>query len=59
MRKPRMTASEKAFVAEISALVFANPEIRDGNRFLDRQTFATLPKFAQQRYIYLLATKTR
>ena len=54
-----MTASEKAFVAEISALVFANPEIRDGNRFLDRNTFATLPKFAQQRYIYLLATKSR
>jgi hypothetical protein len=59
MKKARMTKSEKAFVAEVSALVFATPEIRDGNRFLDRKTFATLPKFAQERYIILLATKTR
>lgn len=54
-----MTASEKAFVAEISALVFATPEIRDGKRWLDRKTFHTLPKFAQDRYLTLLATKTR
>jgi hypothetical protein len=59
MRKARMTKSEKAFVAEISALVFATPELRNGNRYLDRKTFATLPKFAQERYLTLLATKTR
>jgi len=54
-----MTKSEKAFVAEISALVFATPEIRNGARYLDRKTFHTLPKFAQDRYLTLLATKTR
>ena len=54
-----MTKSEKAFVAEVSALVFATPEIRDGKRYLDRKTFYTLPKFAQERYLTLLASKTR
>lgn len=59
MRKPRMTKSEKAFVERVSAIVFATPEIRNGQRYLDRKTFALLPKVAQDRYIDLLMTKTR
>lgn len=59
MRKPRMTKAEKAFVERVSAIVFANPEIRNGQRYLDRKTFALLPKVAQDRYLDLLLTKTR
>ena len=59
MRKPRMTKSEKAFVERVSAIVFANPEIRNGVSYLDRKTFALLPEVAQKRYIDLLMTKTR
>jgi hypothetical protein len=59
MAKPRMTKSEKAFVERITAIVFANPEIRDGKKYLDRKTFALLPEIAQKRYRELLTTKTR
>ena len=59
MRKPRMTKAEKAFVERISAIVFATPEIRNGQSYLDRKTFALLPKVAQDRYLDLLMTKTR
>lgn len=58
MRKPRMTKSERSFYLEVSALVFATPEIRDGKRYLDRQTFHTLPKFAQKRWLELSVSKT-
>jgi hypothetical protein len=59
LRKPRMTKSEKAFVERVSAIVFATPEILNGVSYLDRKTFALLPKVAQDRYIDLLMTKTR
>ena len=35
MRKPRMTKSEKAFMEKVSAMVFAQPEIRDGKKFME------------------------
>lgn len=59
MAKKRMTKAEKAFVERVSAIVFATPEIRNGVSYLDRKTFALLPKVAQDRYIDLLMTKTR
>lgn len=58
MAKPRMTKSEKAFVREIQALVFATPEIRNGNKFLDRKTFGELPKDIQATWLRLVSTKT-
>ncbi len=59
MRKPRMTRSEKAFVERVSSIVFATPEIRNGQRYLDRKTFALLSKETQDRYWDLLIHKTR
>lgn len=58
MRKPRMTKSEKAFVREIQALVFATPEIRNGKEYLDRKTFGELPKDIQTTWLRLVSTKT-
>lgn len=59
MSKPRMTKDEKAFMNRINAFVFATPEIRNGIRFLDRKTFALLSAETQDRYLTLMATKTR
>lgn len=59
MPKPRMTKSEKAFVERITSIVFATPEIRNGHRYLDRQTFALLSEETQNRYLTLLTTKTK
>jgi hypothetical protein len=59
MRKPRMNKSEKAFVERVSAIVFATPEIRNGQRYLDRKTFALLSDVTRDRYLTLLMTKTR
>ncbi len=59
MPKPRMTKSEKAFVERVSSIVFATPEIRNGQRYLDRKTFALLSKDTQDRYLELLVSKTR
>lgn len=59
MRKPRMTKSEKAFMDRVHAIVFATPEIRNGQKYLDRKTFALLPEDAQKRWTYLLLNKTR
>ena len=59
MRKPRMTKAEKAFTERIHSIVFATPEIRNGNRYLDRKTFALLSQETQDRYLKLLSTKTR
>jgi hypothetical protein len=58
-RKPRMTKSEKAFVERISAVVFATPEIRNGQKYLDRNAFATLPEADRKLFIDLLIDKTR
>ena len=58
-RKPRMTKSEKAFVERVSAIVFATPEIRNGQKYLDRKAFATLPNVEQKQYIDLIIGKTR
>ena len=58
-RKPRMTKSEKAFVERISAVVFATPEIRNGQKYLDRKAFATLSPENQKRFIDLVIGKTR
>jgi hypothetical protein len=58
-RKPRMTKSEKAFVERVSSIVFATPEIRNGQRYLDRKTFALLSDVTRDRYLDLLLTKTR
>lgn len=59
MRKPRMTRSEKAFMAWANAIVFATPEIRNGQAYLDRKAWATLSKENQDRYLTLMLTKTR
>jgi hypothetical protein len=59
MRKPRMTRSEKAFVAWANVILFATPEIRDGQAYLDRQAWATLSPENQQRYVDLVIGKTR
>lgn len=59
MRKPRMTKSEKAFVERVSAIVFATPEIRDGQKYLDRKAFATLPIVEQRLFVDLIIGKTR
>jgi hypothetical protein len=59
MAKPRMTKAEKAFVERVSSIVFATPEVRNGNRYLDRKTFALLSQQTQDRYLDLLLTKTR
>jgi hypothetical protein len=59
MRKARMTRSEKAFMAWANAIVFATPEIRNGQRYLDRKAWATLSKENQDRYLTLMLTKTR
>ncbi len=59
MRKPRMTTAEKAFMDRVTSIVFATPEIRNGQRYLDRQTFALLSKETQRRYTNLLMNKTR
>jgi hypothetical protein len=54
-----MTKSEKAFVERISAIVFATPEIRNGQKYLDRKAFATLPNVEQKQFIDLVIGKTR
>jgi hypothetical protein len=54
-----MTKSEKAFVQRISAIVFATPEIRNGQAYLDRKAFATLPEADRKLFIDLLIDKTR
>jgi hypothetical protein len=59
MRKARMTKAEKAFVERVSSIVFATPEIRNGQRYLDRKTFGLLSQETQDRYLNLLLTKTR
>jgi hypothetical protein len=59
MRKPRMTKSEKAFVERVSSIVFATPEIRDGQKWLDRKAWATLSADNQKRYVDLIIGKTR
>lgn len=59
MPKLRMTKSEKAFVERINSIVFATPEHRNGNRYLDRKTFALLSQETQDRYLTLVSTKTR
>jgi hypothetical protein len=59
MAKPRMNKAEKAFVERVSSIVFATPEIRNGQRYLDRKTFALLSQQTQDRYLDLLLTKTR
>jgi hypothetical protein len=59
MRKPRYTKAERAFMDRIHSIVFATPEIRNGNRYLDRKTFALLSEETQKRFMNLLATKTR
>ena len=59
MRKPRMTKAEKAFVEKVSAVVFATPEIRNGQAYLDRKAFATLPVVEQKLFVDLIIGKTR
>jgi hypothetical protein len=54
-----MTKSEKAFVERVSSIVFATPEIRDGQKWLDRKAFATLPEADRKQYIDLIIGKTR
>jgi hypothetical protein len=59
MAKPRMTKSEKIFVERITKFVFATPEIRNGVKYLDRETFALLSPETQNKFLTLIATKTR
>lgn len=54
-----MTKSEKEFMSRIHAIVFATPEVRNGQNYLDRQTFAKLPELDQKKFMYLLMNKTR
>lgn len=59
MAKPRMNKEEKAFMERINAFVFATPEVRNGQKYLDRKTFAMLSKETQDRWMNLTITKTR
>ena len=59
MRKPRMTRSEKAFTEWANAILFATPEIRNGQKYLDRKAWATLSADNQKRYLDLVIGKTR
>jgi hypothetical protein len=54
-----MTKAEKAFVERVSSIVFATPEIRNGQRYLDRKTFGLLSAETRDRYLTMLVTKTR
>jgi hypothetical protein len=54
-----MTKSEKQFMERVHAIVFATPEIRNGQKYLDRKTFALLPLQARERWTYLILNKTR
>jgi hypothetical protein len=59
MRKPRYTKAEKEFMNRIQAIVFATPEIRNGQKYLDRKTFALLSQETRDRWTNLLINKTR
>jgi hypothetical protein len=59
MRKPRMTKSEKAFMEKVGAMIFAQPEIRNGQKFMDRKAFAMLSKEVQDKFWELHLNKTR
>jgi hypothetical protein len=59
MAKPRMNKAEKAFVERVSSIVFATPEIRNGQKYLDRKTFALLSAETRDRYLTLLVSKTK
>jgi hypothetical protein len=59
MRKPRMTKSEKLFMEKVGAMIFAQPEIRNGQKFMDRKAFAMLSKETQDQFWYLHLNKTR
>ena len=59
MRKPRYTKAEKEFMNRIHAIVFATPEIRNGQKYLDRKTFALLSQETRDRWTNLLINKTR
>lgn len=54
MRKPRMTRSEKAFVKNITEVVFDSPKPSTMNS----KKFAELSKEEQDRFIRLTLTKT-
>lgn len=58
MPKPRMTKAEKAIVKAINEIVFATPEIRNGQKFLDRAAFQKLPDQTQKIYLDLVINKT-
>jgi hypothetical protein len=59
MKKMRMTKAEKAFVEKISKIISANPEIRNGKRYIDRKAFNALPENQQKAFTHLILTKTR
>jgi hypothetical protein len=59
MRKPRMTKAEVAFMDRVCSIVFATPELRNGNRYLDRKTFALLSEETRNRFLDLTVSKTR
>jgi hypothetical protein len=58
MPKPRMTKNEKAIVKAVNEIVFANPEIRNGGKFIDRVAFQKLPDQTQKIYLDLVINKT-
>jgi hypothetical protein len=59
MRKPRLTKAERAFMDRVHSIVFATPELRNGNRYLDRKTFALLSEETRNRFLDLTVSKTR
>ena len=59
MRKPRMTKAERLFDKRITALVSANPEIRNGVSYIDRTALSYLDPEVKQKWLTLIATKTR
>lgn len=56
--KARMTKSERKFFDEVTAIVFATPEVRDGKNYMDRKAFAALPEETQKRWLALSVKKT-
>jgi hypothetical protein len=53
-----MTKAERKFFDDVTAVVFATPEVRDGKNYMDRKAFAALPEETQKRWLALSVNKT-
>lgn len=58
-RKPRMTKSEKLFMQKIHSIVFAEPRIENGKKFMNVDAFNSLSQDDQNKFWHLHFNKTR